>query len=140
MSMIISLLPQLVNSEQAASFLDVNMSDEEKLVLRVSMGPLYNVFNGNCTGHYSLGGIHEVTREKVWLHSCTFSNPLQVLSNCWTDEFVYFQSNSQLSGLLQCCSAVTFLIRTEVLHGCTNLIVAADTRCVYTAIRIIILH
>ena len=31
------------------------MNEEEKLVLRVAMGPLYNVFNGNCTGHYALG-------------------------------------------------------------------------------------
>ena len=31
------------------------MNDEEKLVLRVLTGPLYNVFNGNSTGHYALG-------------------------------------------------------------------------------------
>ena len=55
MAMITTLLPQLVNSDQTAKFLEFNMDDEEKLVLRVAMGPLYNVFNGNCTGHYALG-------------------------------------------------------------------------------------
>ena len=55
MGMITTLLPQLVNAEQTAKFLEFNMDDEEKLILRVAMGPLYNVFNGNCTGHYALG-------------------------------------------------------------------------------------
>ena len=45
MAMITTLLPQLVNSDQTAKFLEFNMDDEEKLVLRVAMGPLYNVFN-----------------------------------------------------------------------------------------------
>ena len=53
--MIISLLPKIVNPEQTAKFLEANMNDEEKLVLRVLTGPLYNVFNGNSTGHYALG-------------------------------------------------------------------------------------
>lgn len=53
--MIINLLPKIVNAEQTAKFLEANIDDEEKLVLRVMMGPLYNVFNGNGTGHYALG-------------------------------------------------------------------------------------
>ena len=55
LAMIISLLPKIVNPEQTAKFLEANMNDEEKLVLRVLTGPLYNVFNGNSTGHYALG-------------------------------------------------------------------------------------
>ena len=49
---IASILPQVVNAEEAVKFLDQNVSDDEKLVLRISLGPLYNIYTGVYTGHY----------------------------------------------------------------------------------------
>jgi hypothetical protein len=50
--MIQKILPQMVNSEETVKFIDENLDDSEKLILRVTMGSLYNVFNGVFTGIY----------------------------------------------------------------------------------------
>ena len=49
---IASILPQVVNAEEAVKFLDHNVNDDEKLVLRILLGPLYNIYTGVYTGHY----------------------------------------------------------------------------------------
>lgn len=48
-----SILPQVVNDEQAVKFIDNNLNDYGKIALRVKIGPLYNVFVGLPTGHYA---------------------------------------------------------------------------------------
>ena len=49
---IVSLLPQIVNAEEAVKFVDQNLNDEEKLELRVKIGSVYNIYLGVYTGHY----------------------------------------------------------------------------------------
>lgn len=49
-----SILPQIVNEEQAIKFIDTNLDDDGKLALRVKLGPLYGAFVGLSTGHYAL--------------------------------------------------------------------------------------
>lgn len=49
-----SILPQIVNEEQAVRFIDTNLDDAGKLALRVKLGPLYGAFVGLSTGHYAL--------------------------------------------------------------------------------------
>jgi hypothetical protein len=50
--MVQKILPQMVTSEETVKFIDENLDDSEKLILRVTMGSLYNVFNGVFTGTY----------------------------------------------------------------------------------------
>eukprot|EP00596_Hydrurales_sp_CCMP1899_P002257 CAMPEP_0119053686 /NCGR_PEP_ID=MMETSP1177-20130426/74579_1 /TAXON_ID=2985 /ORGANISM="Ochromonas sp, Strain CCMP1899" /LENGTH=504 /DNA_ID=CAMNT_0007033699 /DNA_START=1439 /DNA_END=2954 /DNA_ORIENTATION=+ len=54
LEMVQKILPQMVTSEETVKFIDENLDDSEKLILRVTMGSLYNVFNGVFTGHYIL--------------------------------------------------------------------------------------
>ena len=46
------ILPQIVSSDQCLSFINNNLTDDEKLELRLLLGPLYNVYTSNATGHY----------------------------------------------------------------------------------------
>ena len=49
---ILSILPQIVNAEEAVKFIDQHLNDEEKYALRVKIGPVYNIYLGVYTGHY----------------------------------------------------------------------------------------
>ena len=49
---ILSLLPQIVNAEEAVKFVDQNLNDDEKFELRVKIGAVYNIYLGVYTGHY----------------------------------------------------------------------------------------
>ncbi len=46
------ILPQIVSSDQCLSFINNNLTEDEKLELRLLLGPLYNVYTANATGHY----------------------------------------------------------------------------------------
>jgi len=48
------ILPQIVSSDQCLSFINNNLNEDEKLELRLLLGPLYNVYTSNATGHYLL--------------------------------------------------------------------------------------
>lgn len=49
-----SILPQIVNEEQAIKFIDTNLDEDGKFALRIKLGPLYGAFVGLSTGHYAL--------------------------------------------------------------------------------------
>mmetsp|Transcript_5234 Transcript_5234/g.11448 ORF Transcript_5234/g.11448 Transcript_5234/m.11448 type:complete len:1188 (+) Transcript_5234:1048-4611(+) len=47
-----SILPQIVNEEQAIKFIETNLNDKGKFALRCKLGQLYNSYVGMHTGHY----------------------------------------------------------------------------------------
>jgi hypothetical protein len=49
-----SILPQIVNEEQAIKFIDTNLNDVGKFAFRLKIGPLYGAFVGLRTGHYAI--------------------------------------------------------------------------------------
>jgi hypothetical protein len=49
-----SILPQIVNEEQAIKFIDTNLNEVGKFHFRLKLGPLYGAFVGLRTGHYSI--------------------------------------------------------------------------------------
>lgn len=49
-----SILPQIVNEDHVAKFLDTNLNEKGKLALRVKLGQLYNSYIGLHTGHYAI--------------------------------------------------------------------------------------
>ena len=48
-----SILCQMVSPQHARRFIDSNFTDLGKLALRVRIGPIYNAYLGNTTGHYT---------------------------------------------------------------------------------------
>jgi hypothetical protein len=49
-----SILPQIVNEDQAIKFIDTNLNETGKFHFRLKIGPLYGAFVGLRTGHYSI--------------------------------------------------------------------------------------
>jgi hypothetical protein len=49
-----SILPQIVNEEQAIKFIDTNLNETGKFHFRLKIGPLYGAFVGLRTGHYAI--------------------------------------------------------------------------------------
>eukprot|EP01040_Poterioochromonas_malhamensis_P006668 gene6668-7183_t len=49
-----SILPQIVNEEQAIKFIDTNLNDIGKFAFRLKIGPMYGAFVGLRTGHYAI--------------------------------------------------------------------------------------
>ncbi len=49
-----SILPQIVNEEQAIKFIDTNLNDIGKFAFRLKIGPMYGAFVGLRTAHYSI--------------------------------------------------------------------------------------
>lgn len=47
-----SILPQIVNEEQAIKFIETNLNDIGKFALRLKIGHMYGAFVGLPTGHY----------------------------------------------------------------------------------------
>ena len=43
----------MVSPQHARRFIDSNFTDLGKLALRVRIGPMYNAYLGNTTGHYT---------------------------------------------------------------------------------------
>jgi hypothetical protein len=71
LEMIQKILPQMVNSEETVKFIDENLDDEEKLILRVTMGSLYNVFNGVYTGIYMY--VYMVMSVHIFVVICVYN-------------------------------------------------------------------
>lgn len=49
-----SILPQIVNDDNALKFIETNLNESGQLHLRVVIGQLYNSYVGLYTGHYSI--------------------------------------------------------------------------------------
>lgn len=78
MDLMANILPQMVNEDHALRFIETNLEDSGKLLLRVKIGQLYNSYVGLHTGHYLIdlkqmeqknGARRLVRRWMYWLWS-----------------------------------------------------------------------
>lgn len=49
-----SILPQIVNDDNALRFIETNLNDSGKLALRIKIGQLFNSYVGLHSGHYTI--------------------------------------------------------------------------------------
>lgn len=53
LDLMMEILPQIVDEINSMKFIDANLSLIGKLALRMKIGPIYNAYVGNPTGHYT---------------------------------------------------------------------------------------
>lgn len=89
-SLIGSILPQLVNAENCCKFTDMNLDDEGKLELRVKMGPMYCALLGSPTGHY----VFDMKNEK----QASYCRKLASIANSETKYAQQLKTNTSQHG------------------------------------------